>query len=65
MDNVGGIPKCSKINWCHSTPSAWIYVCPAPEEFLNDIHASTRSSEVKWCPAMRVSRIHRDTLIQK
>ena len=39
-------------------------VCPAPEEFLNDIHASTISSEVKWCPAMRV-RIHRDALIQK
>ena len=65
MDNVGVIPICSKIKWCHSTPSAWIQVCPAPEEFLNDIHASTISSEVKWCVTILVSRIHGDTLIEE
>ena len=41
------------------------HVCPAPEEFLSDIHAygSTISSEVKWCVTTLVSRIHGDTLI--
>ena len=66
MDNVGGaIPKYSKIKWCRSTPSAWIYVCPALEKFLNNIQVSTENSEVKWCVTTLVSRIHGDTLIEE
>ena len=65
MDNVGVIPKCSNIKWCHSTPSAWIHVCPALEKFLNDIQASITSGIVKWRPTILSSRIHGDALIQK
>ena len=64
MDNLGVFLKCSNMKWCHSIPSAWIQLCPALEEFLNDIQASPGSSMVKWRPTPHSSRIHRDALIQ-
>ena len=56
MDNVGAPKGKGNMKWCHSTPSAWIQVCPAPEEFLNDTQVSTKSSPVKWCcPVLLIS----------